>query len=118
MPPTFCLYTYPPGLLALQTGSFTAPRITVRPGLGSLPHLRDLRFRSAKRPLAFCPSAASPARGAAAGGGGSGGSSSLGGGAGAPLLPAQLIKLRLEGCHLTEASGWGGWAWEGGGCSP
>ena len=70
----------------------------MRPGLGSLPRLRDLRFRSTKRPLAF-NAAASPLRPPAPGPVGLASVAA----SGAPLLPAQLIKLRLEGCHLAEA---------------
>ena len=88
-----------PGPPRLQSASFTAPRISVRPGLGSLPSLLDLRFRSAKKPLTLAPShtpgSPAPSPPSAAG------AASL---AGAPLLPAQLLKLRLEGCHLTEVS--------------
>jgi hypothetical protein len=80
-------------LTALESGSFTAPRITVRPGLGSLPRLKDLRFRSTKKPLAFASSHGSPGRHA---------HSSAAAALGAPLLPPHLLKLRLEGCHLTE----------------
>jgi hypothetical protein len=55
--------------------------------------LQDLRFRSAKKPLTFSAAAASPVLGAA-----------RGFHAPPPLLPPQLLKLRLEGCNLTEAS--------------
>ncbi|PSC76048.1 volume-regulated anion channel subunit LRRC8A [Micractinium conductrix] len=98
-------------LAALESASFTAPRIVVRPGLGSLPALTDLRFRSSKKPLAFAAGHASPrAPNAGNAGGGGGGEPGGAGGAsspaaaalGAPLLPCQLVKLRLEGCHLTE----------------
>lgn len=61
----------------------------MRPGLGSLPTLTDLRFRSAAKPLTFH----------AAGAGGPGRHAG-----GAPLLPAHLVKLKLEGCRLSEAS--------------
>lgn len=77
----------------LQTASFTAPRITVRPGIGSLLQLRDLRFRSAKKPLHFSAASAAASPGRSPGGPPP---------PGAPLLPSQLLKLRLEGCHLTE----------------
>lgn len=70
-----------------QSASFTAPRVIVRPGLGSLPCLADLRFRSATKPLSFH-----------AAGAGSAGRH----GGGAPLLPAHLVKLKLEGCRLSE----------------
>jgi hypothetical protein len=53
--------------------------------------LQDLRFRSAKKPLTFSAAAASPVLGAA-----------RGFHAPPPLLPPQLLKLRLEGCNLTE----------------
>lgn len=74
-------------LVALESASFTAPRVIVRPGLGSLPCLADLRFRSAAKPLSFH-----------AAGAGSAGRH----GGGAPLLPAHLVKLKLEGCRLSE----------------
>ncbi|KAL4421246.1 hypothetical protein ABPG75_010537 [Micractinium tetrahymenae] len=74
-------------LVALESASFTAPRVIVRPGLGSLPSLTDLRFRSAAKPLTFhAAGAGSPGRHAG----------------GAPLLPAHLVKLKLEGCRLSE----------------
>ncbi len=76
---------FPPG----QSASFTAPRVIVRAGLGSLPALTDLRFRSTAKPLSFhAAGAGSPGRHAG----------------GAPLLPAHLLKLKLEGCRLSEAS--------------
>ena len=53
---------------------------------------QDLRFRSTKKPLAFAGSHGSPGRH------GHSAAAALG----APLLPPHLLKLRLEGCHLTE----------------
>ena len=80
-------------MLATQSASFTAPLIVVRPGLGSLPNLLDLRFRSTRHPLQLgAPTAAS----AAARWGGSAAALAP------PVLPPHLLKLRLEGCHLTE----------------
>ncbi|KAL4855756.1 Embryogenesis-associated protein B8 [Chlorella vulgaris] len=95
------LSTWVATLVALESGSFTAPRITIRPGLGSLAALKDLRLRSSKKPLAFSPSHASPS---ALAGGAASPSRGGGGAAGGlpPLLPVQLLKLRMEGCHLTE----------------
>ncbi len=68
------------------------------------PTRQDLRFRSTKKPLAFASSHGSPGR--------HGHSSAAAAGAlGVPLLPPHLLKLRLEGCHLTEVGVRSGCKW-------
>ena len=56
LPPLVLTVPPPPSPASLplhrQSASFTAPRIVVRPGLGSLPALTDLRFRSSKKLVA------------------------------------------------------------------
>lgn len=80
------------------TGALCAPSLT----LYSTLYLQDLRFRSTKKPLAFASSHGSPGRHA---------HSSAAAALGAPLLPPHLLKLRLEGCHLTEVGVRSGCKW-------
>ena len=64
-------------LATLQVASFSAQELTVRPGLGSLPCLRDLRLKSIAAPLSLSGPSAS-------------------------LLPPKLKALRMDGCHLSH----------------
>jgi Leucine-rich repeat (LRR) protein len=71
----FILSGWAATLISLRIASFSAEELTVRPGLGSLPCLRDLRLKSVTAPLTL------------------NGPSSL-------LLPSHLKALRMDGCHL------------------
>lgn len=64
-------------MTSLRIASFSAEELTVRPGLGSLPCLRDLRLKSVTAPLSL--NGPSPS-----------------------LLPAHLKALRMDGCHLRQ----------------
>jgi Leucine-rich repeat (LRR) protein len=64
-------------MTSLRIASFSAEKLTVRPGLGSLPCLRDLRLKSVTSPLLLTGPPAS-------------------------LLPARLKALRMDGCHLSQ----------------
>lgn len=68
-------------LLRLKCGSFTAPLVVIRPGLGGLTAFHDIRLKSQRSALQFR------------------GSSNSNNNA---LLPASLRTLRAEGCNLTE----------------
>jgi hypothetical protein len=64
-------------LTSLRIASFSADDLTVRPGLGSLSCLRDLRLKSITAPLSL-------------------------NGPPASLLPSHLKALRMDGCHLRQ----------------
>lgn len=70
-------------LLRLKCGSFTAPLVVVRPGLGSLTAFHDIRLKSQRSALQFRGSNNNTSN------------TSM-------LLPASLRTLRAEGCNLTE----------------
>ena len=71
----------------LQSASFKANRVIVRPGLHNLASLTDLRLKSTSTALAFVPG--TQQHGAAAP-------------SPAALLPPGLRKARVEGCLLTS----------------
>lgn len=64
-------------MTSLRIASFSADELTVRPGLGTLPCLCDLRLKSVTAPLSL-------------------------NGPSASLLPAHLKALRMDGCHLRQ----------------
>ena len=64
-------------MTSLRVASFACRELVVRPGLGSLSRLTDLRLKSSAGPLVFA------------------GATSL-------LLPPQLKALRMDGCHLRQ----------------
>lgn len=68
---------WPATMTSVRIASFSAEELTVRPGLGSLPCLRDLRLKSVTTPLSL-------------------------NGPSASLLPAHLKALRMDGCHLRQ----------------
>ncbi len=77
-------------LCTLQTASFTAPQVVVRPGaLSGLKGLKELRFKSHASPLLLLSNR---------GGSGTGGPAH----STAAVLPAGLTSLRLEGCNLNH----------------
>jgi Leucine-rich repeat (LRR) protein len=80
-PTQLILSQYMATLLRLKCGSFTAPLVVVRPGLGSLTAFHDIRLKSQRSALQFR--------------GSNNNSTSV-------LLPASLRTLRAEGCNLTE----------------
>jgi hypothetical protein len=73
-------------LSALRVASFAAESVVVRPGLGYLSNLRDLRFKSVAAPLVVADAVSDPRS-----------TSTLPRG----LLPPGLFALRMDNCRLT-----------------